>query len=662
MYHWQRRAVFALLAAAGPATTMAQVPPVPDSLRALETVVVSDAATLPPGVMRIPMGSVLARDPTSVADFARLIPSASTQTNSRGETLIYVRGSGERQLPLYFDGALLTVPWDRRIDAALVPAEAIGEIHVSGGAEAVRSGPNALAGAIELQPKQLERSGRLVEASASGGLPTQGRAGATFLRRRGQTSLLLSADGRASAGQATPRGAILPFGGAADGIRINTDQRALGFVGRVEHRLRPRLTVSGTLLSALAEKGVAPEGHVDPATESVRYWRYPLWSLTMGIANVRATLGQVRVRGTGWASAFRQDIDQYESAAFASVQQRQSDSDATLGGRLLTEVPIGAGTLVTHGMLLASTHDQAVGPLGATSASERFRETEASLAAEWIQLVTSRTRLTVGASVDVFTPNETAGRFPRSSFRALGGVLSMVHELAGGASVRFGASRKSRFPSMRELYGDALGRFALNPDLRPESAWLGEAELRLGSVDRSGSLVLFGRETDGAIEQERLPDGRRRRVNLGGSRALGAELTGAVRLAANVRADVAVTALHTRAWRGEETGLLLSERPNALGRAAIAFAPPRGFIGSVEAVFTGDAVSPGPDGLIDLPAALELSGRAGYRLPMQGGAFSEFFLRVDNALDATTLPQAGLPAPGRTVRAGVRFLHGLWGS
>jgi hypothetical protein len=42
---------------------------------------------------------------------------------------------------------------------------------------------------------------------------------------------------------------------------------------------------------------------------------------------------------------------------------------------------------------------------------------------------------------------------------------------------------------------------------------------------------------------------------------------------------------------------------------------------------------------------------------MRGGAFVEAFARVDNVADATTLPQAGLPAPGRTGRLGLRLLY-----
>ncbi|MGB3544884.1 MAG: hypothetical protein WBA11_18340, partial [Rubrivirga sp.] len=99
------RAVLRLLLAlvlAGPAVAQA------DTTRALGEVVVGDA---PPraGVERIPIASVLTRDPVSVADVARLIPSAAAPTNSRGQTLLAIRGASERQTAILLDGAPLTV-------------------------------------------------------------------------------------------------------------------------------------------------------------------------------------------------------------------------------------------------------------------------------------------------------------------------------------------------------------------------------------------------------------------------------------------------------------------------------------------------------------------------------------------------------------------------
>jgi iron complex outermembrane receptor protein len=458
-------------------------------------------------------------------------------------------------------------------------------------------------------------------------------------------------------GEAVPGGAALPFSQAADAVRTNTDAERVGLLARYAATLRSGVALAATVLHVQAEKGVAPESHLDPAAESVRYWRYPDWVNTMLVGNGAARVGAARVDGTLWAARFGQTIAQYADATYTALDSEQTDRDETAGARVLVTLPTPVGDLVGSGFGLVSTHRQQVTAGGVAEPEETFRQAEASAGLEWHRDVSSRFRTVVGVGADAFAPTETAGREPTSTFLAAAFVARGTVDLAPGRTLRAGVSRKTRFPSMRELYGESLGRFAVNPDLRPEAAWLAEVGVRSEAATFSGEAVLFARHTEGTIEQERLDDGRRRRINLGGSRALGIEVSAAARLAPALRADGSVTLMRLRGYRGDERGLRLTEKPEALGRLALTVAPPRGLTGAAEVIVTGRAVSPGADGLVDLPASAQVNLRAGYRLPLRGGAFVEAFARVENVADATTLPQAGLPAPGRTGRLGLRLLY-----
>ena len=130
--------------------------------RVLEEVIVRDAEPMA-GTERVPVAGVIARAPQNVADVARLIPSAVATTNSRGETLVYVRGVGERQTAVLLDGAPLTVPWDRRLDLALVPAGVIGRLDLVRGPASLVWGPNTTGGALDLVPRALGSTGQITE-------------------------------------------------------------------------------------------------------------------------------------------------------------------------------------------------------------------------------------------------------------------------------------------------------------------------------------------------------------------------------------------------------------------------------------------------------------------------------------------------------------------
>ena len=610
--------------------------------RRLAGAVVS-TATAPVGTREIPIAGALARDPGVLADVARLVPSAVAPTNSRGETLLTIRGAGERQTAVTLDGAPLTVPWDRRLDLALVPVGAIGRLDVVRGPASLAVGPNAAGGALDLAPRALQQAGTLTSAEASGGLPARGRLAATVLRRRGALSLSAAVDAQARAGAALP--SPLPFSQPGRAVRTNTDRRTASALGRVAYAPGGETGASLTVLHLDAAQGVAPEGHLDPDSARVRFWRIPAWRQTTLVA--RARTGQaVRLDASAWAGRFAQTIDQFESVAYDARDGGERDRDATEGARLVVET---GRRVVVRGIGWAQRSRHRQRDDGQPEA--RFREVQARGALE-AEARVGAARLLVGMGLDAFRPTRAAGRPTGRAFRFADGV-ARVEAPARGVLVHAGVSRGGRFPTMRELFGDALGRFALNPALRPETTVQAEvgASGRLGAAD--GALTVFGRRTACTIEQEVLPDGRRRRVNLGSSRAVGAEAEASARLRA-VRLSASASAFYLRGTVGG-AAVRLPERPGMVGRVAASYLPALGWSLAAEALATGPAISLGPDGSIDLPAALVVGARVGYGWRAAGGRL-EAFARVDNATDAALLPQAGLPAPGREARIGM-----VWG-
>ncbi len=599
-------------------------------------------------VRQIPVGGA-ATGPQSVADVARQVPSAHVQTNSRGEALVYLRGSGERQLVVTLDGAPLTVPWDRRADLGLIPTGALDRIVVATGTPSVAWGPNALGGAVDLVSRRASGEGALTEIGASGGLPGRGRASAVRVARGRAWSSTLALEAGARAGDAVASGAELPFSQAPDALRTNTDRALASGLARVEWSPEADRSLALTLFHAQAARGVAPEGHLDPAEENVRFWRLPRWRQSLAVLNARADARLWRVRGTAWAGAFAQTIRQFESAAYAAPEAEQRDRDASGGLRATVEFPRAWGVIraTTFGELSQHIQTETDTP------EKRFSHATGSIGLE--TETRGRLRFAAGAALDGMAPLATGLRPEAGPFGDLALHAGAVWDATPEARLRLGGGRKTRFPSMRELFGGALGRFALNPDLQPESAWLGEvgADLRAGPL--AGSLVAFARDVRGTIEQVQLDDGRRQRQNLGGSTALGFEATADWRASRAVRVDAALTLVRQRS----DAGARLTERPGAVGRLGIEVASGatrRGlWRARAWADGVGGVVSPVPGGVAELPGAVLLSAEV-RRQWNAGAALLELSARVDNLADALLVPQAGLPAPGRSASVGLRLL------
>ncbi|ARA92162.1 hypothetical protein AWN76_002560 [Rhodothermaceae bacterium RA] len=651
----------------------------PDSLRTYELgeIVVGaeerdGGGAEPATVQRIGLAAIARQDAPSVDDVARLIPAAHVQTNSRGETLVYLRSAGERQVALYFDGALLNVPWDNRVDLSLVPASVIGGMTVVKGAPSVAYGPNVLGGAINLTARELDGPGRHTEVYGRLSRPRYGQAYVTHLGRTTHWSYSASAGYVDQQGQSLPAGADLPYSQPDAELRTNTDRRLLNLYAQLAYE-RQAVQVGVSALHLDGARGVAPEGHLDPDVDGVRYWRYPDWRTSLLILNGRVALpGGGWLRGAVWGSRFAQQIDQYGSIAYERVQDTQQDDDVTAGLRLLLDRPAGPGAvrLALHG--LTSRHDQrdlAFEPDGRLAGppeafpTQRYRQHLFSLGGEYRLRPSPSWQVTAGASLDgIATPltGDKPGRDPQT---ALGFSATTSYDVTPARVLTASIGRKMRFPTMRELFGEALNRLLVNPNLRPESAWIGEVSLRSGQGTATGDVTVFARRTFDTIDQRNVTvvneqgeeERRRQRINLDGSRVLGVEVAGQVAVTRRWMVRGHLTGMHARGLVDGATEHL-TEKPAWLGMLALDYRGPRGLSWLFQATGTGRAYGRAEDNrLVALPSSLVLDARVGYRVQLGQPAvvIGELFARVDNLTDATVLPQLGLPSSGREVSVGL---------
>jgi iron complex outermembrane receptor protein len=167
-------------------------------------------------------------------------------------------------------------------------------------------------------------------------------------------------------------------------------------------------------------------------------------------------------------------LQQFDTPAFENVIEEEEGDDQTITLRVLGNHGVGergdVRAALTYGDV---SHTERL----ATSGAREFRQRLWSLGseAEWRldDLSASEspgaTHVNLGVSVDGADTPESGGLPPLGRLSDWGARLGLS-SLTGGGSLLFhgGISRRARFPSLRELYSDALGRFVANPDLVPE--------------------------------------------------------------------------------------------------------------------------------------------------------------------------------------------------
>jgi iron complex outermembrane receptor protein len=274
--------------------------------------------------------------------------------------------------------------------------------------------------------------------------------------------------------------------------------------------------------------------------------------------------------------------------------------------------------------------------------------------------------LTVGGGWEFAVTPETGEYQQRATNDAAVAHLDLARALAERAHVHATISRRSRFPSMREMYSGALGRFVPNPELRPERQDLFEVGVSSEATRWDWGIAVFAAFLDDGIERVALPDGNPAlftRVNRVRIRTVGFEAVAGWRPWRSLSLTGHYTRLEARGWEDGAYQLPAEDRPEYLGTITCRYDLDIGLGGAVEWHVVGPRYGADPTvvgGLRHLPAQNRWDLRFSYTTYAPTGwlAGAQLFLRLDNVFDQVIEQQIGLPEPGRTISAGVKLRWG----
>jgi iron complex outermembrane recepter protein len=608
------------------------------------------------------------RAPAAAADLFRAIPGLSLRVNSRGEAVVRVRGGEERQTAIFLDGAPLSTPWDGRVDLALLPAGLIGQLSIVKGAAPLEFGANAVAGVVDM--RTLAASETLaVRAEAQAGTGDIGNTSVMITAPLGDgfsvvaSGAIISRDGERVADRAA-----VPFDPATGNRRSNTDldgTSAFGAIGYADSDGELRLS----LLHADVERGIAAQGDLDPATASPRFWRYPRWSLDqLTLAGQYRFSDVVSLRFTGWQQWFGQTIHAYRSSSYTALRNREAGADRTTGARTTLTSDWNGTALRLSASAQTSTHTQTDATTTGLAAdfvdgpSLRFRQRLFSLGSELDQRLGTNLNATIGIGIDHAETPLTGDKPAQSANEAMSFYGALRFNPADTISLTASLGQRSRFPSPRELFGEALGRFLINPALAPEKALLGDMSVRWNVSDAvTLDANLWLSDNEGTISQRivRLTGvNRRQRYNMEGSLSYGFEVSLNARLSPTLTAEFGA-ALQRGSARREADGTrpVLLQRPRHQLSTALDWSPVPSLDLRAEVINGGAAQDLADSGaIIRLPSYTSINLRAFVKVAevKNIGSLSLFAI-ADNLNDALVLPQTGLPSPGRTLRIGIRI-------
>lgn len=606
--------------------------------------------------------------PVATADVFRNLTGVSLRTNSRGESVVRIRGSEERQTLVFLDGAPLATPWDGRADLALLPAGLVDRIEITRGVVPIEYGANAVAGAVDLFTYQPDIGGDIraeAQQGSLGALNLNALVGATY--ESGWSLVAGGARIERDAERIADKSSIA-FDPSQNRERTNTDMTGSSAYLATTYAASSFL-VRASLLHADVARGVAAQGDLDPAVSSVRFWRTPEWRLTQATLNgtwdLRENLG---LRVTGWRQWFDQTIDAYTDYSYSSLQAREQGQDDTLGGRLALSLDLDRTKLRLVSTAQESTHDNLESETVTGDAAGlvpgpvlRYRQRLTTVGAEADVRLSDDLTSTFGIGVDRASTPLTGDKPSQPSLSATSWSAGLRWRSSDDWTTTLTIGERSRFPTPRELYGAALGRFLLNPDLRPERSLLTDLNItHYPSEQLSLDVGIWFNDSEDTLSQRTVDDdgtSRRQRYNTNGSVTYGVEGAATWFAREDFRLEFSAALQDGEVARddnGERPFLL--QRPDAQLRAALDWQASDRVDLRAEVQYTGSAYDLADDGSpVRLPDATVLNLRGFLRVGQWWGRDVHLTASVDNATDALVLPQLGLPAPGRLYRVGIRL-------
>jgi len=619
-----------------------------------------------PQVTTIDFKELRTSDATDLSQIERFVPSGRIRTNSRGESLMFLRGAGERHLGYFFDGVPMNLPWDGRFDISIVPLDAVGEISVSQNASSILYGPNVLGGALNLNSYERAIDGSNGSISISGSDAGTYTAGGTYDYRKGNFNFIAAGSWLDSKGLTLPGGAPSDLKNQDLSAKYitNSDKKRISLFTRGEWHISDNAKTGLSVNFYAGSKAVIPE--TDQKPSKTRYWRYPDQQRIIISSNSKFRLsGKQDLTAVLWFDNYGQQIDSYTDLTYSKINEVEKDLDRTFGGRLSSTYSIDEANAIT-GVFNFSTsnHNEKLSDKNGVQTSDLdFSESLLSAGVEY-SFKKDAFSLLAGALYDMDIKGKTGAftEYENTKSSSPGAFASLSYTLSNNWEVYGGFTYRNRFASLREGFSGALGKMKPNPDLKPEKGTLTDVGFIYNAAGVRVKLSGFYNLYSDLMVQITLPASedplkRKMRVNLADARIVGFETVYDFQLSRHFNLHGNFMYLSAKGKNDGETEDVIENKPEILSLIAFEAKPIKELSILVESELTGKQIeydADVPGGKVEIAGSAVFNARISWLFASPTWT-AEVYFRANNIFDQYRVFESGVTMPGRFLTGGVSF-------
>ncbi len=569
--------------------------------------------------------------------------------SSKNEMTFRLRGFEQRQVSVYLDGVPISVPFDGVVDIAQLAGDNLESIRVTKGLSSVLYGANTLGGTVNIVTAQPDGSNRLdvrLEGSDQGRF--YGRTLYQGTLRRIQYLFTLNVE-NAPDFRLSSSAPSLPH--EDGGRRDNSAYRKAGGSAKLYVPLNAANRLGVQISVVNNELGVPPNAlSVHP-----RYWKFPEWKKSVVSLTTEHDLGSRFFLKTVWfRDAYRNVLESYDDSTYTTQTRRYAFTsvydDYSLG--VLVYPQLHWFSLGSTNGILSVKRDVHRQKSAAETPFETYAQEIWTAGGEQELRFSSRWSALVGVDGNYLRPIEAEGLPLRDPIFLLNAQAALQYDFATSWWIHLSLGKKSRFPTLKELYSERLGRNLANPELKAEHSLGSEIALGKRTDSFAFQVTLFYNRLRDLIVNRQLGNNVQQLQNLGKAVIRGGELTLRTKRP-RWNGEINYTYLEARNVSDHRDSDHLEYRPRHRLNALARYQATAKLQVGLEFSYTATQYYQNPntgrwERLNDFAL---LNGKIGYRFYR----FLEIYLRANNLTDRFYYSEFGVPMPGREILAGLKW-------
>jgi len=235
----------------------------------------------------------------------------------------------------------------------------------------------------------------------------------------------------------------------------------------------------------------------------------------------------------------------------------------------------------------------------------------------------------------------------RPANSSVNGNIGFYYKLNDNLDFHLNASRKTRFPTLKEFYSEVLGSYTANPNLSPEISYIYDIGTAIRFANATLFVSLFYSDVKDLIQRISLPDNTLQYQNINKAKLKGIELETKY-VFSFVNATFNYTLLSARDITNDAE---LPNRPEHVVNLLLNKDYDFGFTWDFEAKFVGQQYSfdSYSGELKKLSDYLLMNAKISYNLFLN----YSFYFRINNITDKLYETSYGFPQPGRQFFVGI---------